>query len=128
MFDDLTEENILLYAVKCYENPNCIMDEFNDDYRKIRYVKRLLQKYRKNKLIKERLVLNHLIILQNVFGPEGSTRLLFFYINEKDHSSLKTFLLFVSSMPEMIRGIRGKDLVSSDILVDLDLAKILRKI
>lgn len=128
MFDDLTEDNVLLYAVKCYEKPNCIMDEFNDDYKRIRYVKRLLQKYRKSKLIKERLVLNHLIILQNVFGPEASTRLLFFYINEKDHSSLKTFLLFLSTMPEIIRGIKGRDLVSSDIQVDLDLAKILRKI
>jgi hypothetical protein len=128
MFDDLTEENVLLYAVKCYEKPNCIMDEFNEDYRRIRYVKRLLQRYRKNKEIKERLVLNHLVILQNVFGPEASTRLLFYHINDRDHGPLKTFLLFLSSMPDVIRGIRGQDLISNDIQVDLDIAKILRKI
>lgn len=128
MFNDLTENNIVLYAVKCYEKPNCIMDEFSEDYRRIRYIKRLLQKYRKHREIKERLVLNHLIVLQNVFGPEACTRLLFFYIDEKDYSTLKTFLIFISSMPEVVVGIRGRDIASSDIQVDLELAKVLRKV
>lgn len=128
MFNDLTENNIVLYAVKCYEKPNCIIDEFNEDYRRIRYVKRLLQRYRKHKEIKERLVLNHLIVLQNVFGPEACTRLLFYYIDEKDYSTLKTFLIFISSMPEVVVGIRGRDIASSDIQVDLELAKVLRKV
>jgi uncharacterized protein (DUF1499 family) len=59
MFDDLTESNILLYAAKCYEKPNCIDSEFEEDYKKIRYIKRLLQKYRATGEIKERLLLNH---------------------------------------------------------------------
>ena len=64
MFDDLNDTNILLYAAKCYDKPNCIDSEFDEDYKKIRYIKRLLHRYRLTDSIKERLILNHLIILR----------------------------------------------------------------
>ena len=87
-FDDLNESNVLLYAAKCYDKPNCIQSEFDDDYRTFRYIKRLLHRYRITGEIKERLLVNHLILCQNVFGVEASTRMLFLKTTEKDWSAL----------------------------------------
>lgn len=128
MFDNLREDNILLYAAKCYDKPNCIRSEFEDDYKKIRYIKRLLQKYRCSGKIKERLILNHLVVLQNVFGIEASTRMLFFRIDQRDWSSLKTFLIYTSAMPTIVKGIDGRDIISSDIPVEQYIVSILRNL
>ena len=125
-FHDLNESNILLYAAKCYDKPNCIDSEFDEDYKKIRYIKRLLQRYRVTNEIKERLILNHLVIAQNVFGVEATTRMLFLRIDRKDYSALKTLLVYTSSMPKVVKGIRGEDILSSDIPIDFNLAGILR--
>lgn len=127
-FDDLTENNILLYAAKCYDKPQCVISEFDEDYKRIRYIKRLLQKYRKTREIKERLLLNHLVIIQNVFGVEASTRMLFFRIDRKDYPALKTFLIYTSAMPEIVRGIRGSHIISNDIPLDIYVINKLRKI
>jgi hypothetical protein len=128
MFDDLNDSNILLYAAKCYDSPTCLDSEFSEDYKRIRYIKRLLNRYRIQGEIKERLVLNHLVVAQNVFGITGSTRLLFFNINPKDYSALKTFLIYTSAMPNIVKGINGKDIISSDILLDEGLVDLLRKL
>jgi hypothetical protein len=128
MFDDLTEANILLYAAKCYDKPNCILSEFDEDYKRIRYIKRLIHRYRATGKIKERLILNHLVIAQNVFGIEATTRMLFFRLDSKDYSALKTFLIYTSAMPARIKGIRGKDIISSLIPLDEYLVSILRKV
>lgn len=128
MFDDLNEGNLLLYAAKCYDKPNCIDSEFEEDYKKIRYIKRLLQKFRILGEIKERLLLNHLVVAQNVFGVESTTRMLFLRIDQRDWSCLKTFLIYTSAMPDIVKGINGKDIISSDISVNLDLANSLRKL
>lgn len=128
MFHDLNESNVLLYAVKCYDKPNCIKSEFNEDYKTFRYIKRLLHRYRLTGNLKERLLLNHLILCQNVFGIEATTRILFLRINEKDYSSLKTLLVYTSAMPEVVKGIRGRDIRSSDILLDQVLVNILRSL
>lgn len=127
-FDDLNDSNVLLYAVKCYDKPNCIQSEFDDDYKKFRYIKRLLHRYRVTGEIKERLLLNHLILCQNVFGVEASTRILFLKINPKDYSAMKTFLLYTSAMPKIVKGIRGEDIVSSEIEIDARIASILRNL
>lgn len=127
-FDDLNESNVLLYAAKCYDKPNCIQSEFDDDYRTFRYIKRLLHRYRITGEIKERLLLNHLILCQNVFGVEATTRILFLKTSDKDWSALKTLLIYTSAMPNTIKGIREKDIISSEIPVDFKLADILRKI
>lgn len=127
-FDDLNDSNILLYAAKCYNKPNCIDSEFDEDYKRIRYIKRLLHRYRLNGVIKERLLLNHLVIIQNVFGIEPSTRMLFARVDSKDYSALKTFLIYTSAMPNIVKGIRGEDIISSDIPLDPKLIDTLRKI
>lgn len=127
-FDDLNESNVLLYAAKCYEKPNCIDSEFDEDYKRIRYIKRLLHRYRITGEIKERLLLNHLVITQNVFGVEASTRMLFLRIDKKDYSALKTFLIYTSAMPDVVRGIRSKNIRSSDIPLDLKIVDSLRNI
>jgi len=128
LFDELNEANVLLYAAKCYDKPNCIQSEFDEDYKTFRYIKRLLHRYRLTGEIKERLLLNHLILCQNVFGVEASTRILFLRINEKDYSALKTFLIFTSAMPTIVKSIRGNDIVSSDIPLDSKLVEILRNL
>ena len=128
MFDDLNESNVLLYAAKCYDKPNCIQSEFDEDYKKFRYIKRLLNRYRINGTIKENLLINHLICTQNVFGVEASTRILFFRIDKRDWAALKTILIFTSAMPKIVKGIRGKDIISSDIGLDANLVELLRKL
>jgi hypothetical protein len=128
LFDELNDSNVLLYAAKCYDKPNCIQSEFDDDYKTFRYIKRLLHRYRLTGEIKERLMLNHLILCQNVFGVEASTRILFLRISEKDYSALKTFLVCTSAMPNIIKGIDGEDIRSSDIQLDDKLVNILRNI
>ena len=127
-FDDLTNDNIMIYAVKAYDKPNCIMSEFKEDMKRFNYLKRLFKRYRKIGELREQLVLNHLVVICNVFGPEVATRLLFFKMSKDDYSALKTYLLFLSIMPEKIRGIKGHDIISSDIPVDKRIADILREI
>jgi hypothetical protein len=117
-----------MYAIKAYDKPNCIMSEFNDDMKRFNYLKRLFQRYRKYNELREQLVLNHLVILNNVFGPEVATRLLFYKMSKEDYSALKTYLLFLSCMPEKVRGIKGQEIISSEIPVDMQIAKTLREI
>jgi hypothetical protein len=127
-FDNLTSDNIMMYAIKAYDKPNCIMSEFSEDMKRFNYLKRLFRRYRKHNELRERLVLNHLVVLNNVFGPEIMTRLLFFEMSESDYPQLKTYLLFLSCMPEVVRGINGKDIISSSIEVDMEIANVLRTI
>lgn len=127
-FDNLTNENATLYAVKAYDKPNCIMSEFKEDMKRFNYLKKLFKRYKKYDEMREQLVLNHLIILNNVFGVEATTRLLFFKVPKEDYDILKTYLLFLSCMPERVRGIKGQDIISSDIPIDMKIADTLRQI
>jgi hypothetical protein len=128
MFDDLTEDNFIMYAMKAYNSPHCIMSEFESDLKRTKYLKRLFRRYKITKLLKERLILNHIILLYNVFNAEAATRILFFRTDEKDYDILKTFLIYLNYMPDKVKGINGKDIISSDILIDMNVAEILRKI
>jgi hypothetical protein len=128
MFDDLNEDNFMMYAVKCYTSPNCIMSEFEGDIKRTKYLKRLFRRYKVTKVLKERLILNHIILLNNVFGPEVTSRILFYRIDERDYDILKTFLLYLGIMPDVIWGINGKNIHSADVSVDMNIAEILRTI
>jgi hypothetical protein len=127
-FDDLNNENVMMYAMKAYDRPNCIMSEFKEDMKKFNYLKRLFRRYRKVGDLREQLVLNHLVVIYNVFGLEAATRILFFRMSKEDYPILKTYLLFLSCMPDKVRGIKGQDIISSDIPVDMEIAQFLRQI
>jgi hypothetical protein len=78
--------------------------------------------------MREQLVINHLVVLYNVFGPEVATRMLFFKMSKEDYSALKTYLIFLSIMPDRVKGIKGHDIVSSEIPVDQKVVDVLREI
>jgi hypothetical protein len=126
MIDNLCDDNFLIYAMKAYDKPNCIMSEFEEDLKRIKYIKRLIKRYRLTGELKERLILNHIIILANVFGTESAVRMLFFKIDREDYDILKTFLVFLNYMPKTIYGVKGKNIHSADIWVDIFVGKRLR--
>ena len=128
MFDNLNDDNFLLYAMKAYERPSAVMSEFEEDLKRIKYIKRLVKKYKVTGDLKERLILNHIIVLYNVFGPEATVRMLFYKFDEEDYDVLKTFLLFTSLMPSVVVGIKGRNIHSGDVTVDLFVGKRLRNI
>ena len=100
-FSELTPENINMFAMKHYDNPSCVDEaEFLDDMKRFRYLKRLFRKYDTAKELKSRLIINHIIVLSNVFGVDASTTLLFFKIDRQHWSILKTILVFLHHMPE----------------------------
>ena len=129
MFNDLTEDNYILYAMKYYDNPQCVSEQdFHNDLKILKYIKRLLNRYNKTGNIKERLMINHLIMLGNIFPIEVLNRILFLKLPEQYWSALKTFLIFLKYMPDNIKIINGKNIISSDIQVDLKIAEKLRNI
>ena len=128
MIDNLCDDNFLIFAMKAYDKPNCIMSEFEEDLKRIKYVKRLIRRYKITGELKERLILNHLIILANVFGVETAVKILFYKLDKEDYDILKTFLIFLNFMPQLIKGIKGINIHSGDITVDVFVAKKLRTI
>jgi hypothetical protein len=128
MIDDLNDDNFLIYAMKCYNAPHCIMSEFESDIKRTKYLKRLFRRYKITKSLKERLILNHIILLNNVFGPEPTARILFYKIDERDYDILKTFLSYLNIMPDMIYGIKGKNVSVAEVPIDVNVAEILRQI
>ena len=124
-FSELTNENYLMYALLHYDNPHCIdIKEYFEDVRKLKYIKRLFNRYKEDGVMKERLILNHLILFYNVFSNEAATRLLFFRVGKEHHSLLKTFLVFLNKMPEQVND----NLYSSDIQLDEKIIEILRNL
>ena len=102
-FVKLSDENYIMYAMKHYDNPECSnIQEFHEDMDRIKYLKRLLRKYKTTGILRERLILNHIIIFYNIFGIEAATRLLFSRIEEELHPYLKTFVVYLNSLPETI--------------------------
>ena len=128
MFDDLNEENFMMYAIKCYTSPHCIMSEFDGDIKRTKYLKRLFRRYKITKSLKERLIINHIILLNNVFGTEATARILFYKTDERDYDILKTFLSYLDIMPDFVYGINGKTILSSEIPLDVNVIEILGKI
>jgi hypothetical protein len=127
--DNLTDDTFLMYAIKHYNNPSCRgIQDFNDDLRRLRYIKRLLGRYRQTGVIKERLVINHLVVFFNVFGVEAATRMLFFKIKESLWPELKTFLVYLNYMPQVVIVSQGLRLPESEIPLDQVLVEILRKL
>ena len=99
-FDELNEDNFLLYAIKYYENPQAVTKEdFDRDLNHFKYIKRLLKRYKNTGQLKTHLLLNHFIILYNIFG-EATTPMLFFKIESDLWSAMKSFIIFLGRFPE----------------------------
>jgi len=128
-FADLTEENFLMFSMREYNNMQCTdIEEFYDDLKKVKYIKRLFNIYKNDGQLKERLILNHLITWYNVFPVRAGTRILFYKIEEHFWPMLKTFLIFLDRMPNKIEMIRGKEIKSTDIILDEGIVTRLRTI
>ena len=126
---ELNDDNFLIFAIKNYQNPSCTgMAELEDDLKRFKYLKRLLNRYEKTGEPNERLIINHLILLYNVFG-RATTEMLFYKLEEKYWSNLKTYLVFLNRMPleqvytQGLQVNKGVDTQLND-----ELIKILRKI
>jgi|TARA_X000001036_G_scaffold430816_1_gene464101 hypothetical protein len=120
MYKKITSENITMFAIKHYDNPHCENEkEFYDDMKRFKYIKRLLRKYKETSILKERLILNHIIILRNLFGPEACVTLLLYKIQQEYLSTLKSFLLYLNM-------IREDEL--SEIKEDIEILKALKEL
>jgi hypothetical protein len=101
LFDKLTSRNFELFASQHYNNPECCdVEEFKEDLTRFKYLKRLLRRYEQYDDLQERLILNHIIVLYNVFGIEAANRMMWFKVEPEHHSMLKTFLIFLNYLPE----------------------------
>ena len=101
VFDKLNRKNFKLYASQHYNNPECIdVNEFKEDVNRFKYVKRLLSRYEAHNDLQERLILNHLIVIYNVFGIVAANRMLWYKINENHWHYIKPFLVFLHYLPE----------------------------
>ena len=123
--DVLTEDNFLIYAAKNYDNPQCSStEEFYDDLKKFKYIKRLFNKYSDSGELKERLILNHIVVLINVFGPVPAVNLMFFRLEEY-LPYLKPFLILLDMLPESVT-VNQKLYITSDINMDSRIVERLR--
>ena len=126
----LDDSNFMLYAAANYDNPQCYdTDEFHDDLKRFKYLKRLFNKYRETNDLKERLIFNHLIVIYNVFGPISGTRMLFFKL-EGYYDLLKPFLMFMNHMPDVVFNIGSENIniKSVDLSMDQSIINVLRKL
>jgi len=130
MHEQLDETNFLLYSAKHYENPQCYDTlEFYDDLKRFKYLKRLFNIYVETGDLRERLILNHIIILYNIFGVIPTTRMLFFKLYDYKEL-LKPFLELLNYMPDKIIniGLKNTTIKNSDIISDKTIEDKLRKI
>jgi hypothetical protein len=99
----ITNSNFMQYAMGIYKNPSCAgINEFAEDLSRIKYIKRLIRRYKKTGEIREQLIINHFIILSNVFTVVGSARLLFFKIEPELYPEIKTFMVYLGILPKKI--------------------------
>lgn len=118
----------MLYAAHAYDKPNAVVSEFEADLSRVLYVKRLLTKYYTTKVLKDRLIMNHLVILYNVFGIEAASRLLFYKLDDRDREVVKPFLIYINALPEYVLGINGKNIKTSLIKLDSKVVECLRQL
>lgn len=130
MLDYIDDANFFLYCAKYYDNPHCHdMSEFYEDIKRIKYIKKLITRYTITGELKERLILNHLIVLNNVFGPTHLCRILFLKMN-RQLKYVKPFLIMLNILPERVYNVgkKGNILLTDEIEMDIKTIEILRKI
>ena len=125
MVEKLNENNFLLFAMNHYDNPQChSLEEFDEDLKKFLYLKKLITRYKKDNDLKERLILNHIIVLYNIFG-QNATRMLFYKVDKEYWDVLVTFLIYLGHMPDTLPEY---GIVISDIKLDEKVIAVLRKL
>jgi len=125
MNEKLNNDNFVRFAMNNYDNPQChSVDEFDEDLKRFLYLKKLFSRYRNSNELREKLIINHIIILYNLFG-DYTTRMLFFKIDEQDWNSLITFLVFLERMPESVDEF---GIITANRSLDEIIIKTLRKI
>lgn len=127
--EKLTSDNFVIYAAKHYDNPQCASDEeFIEDVKRIRYIKKLITRYEKFGELKERLILNHLIVLTNIFGPEHLCKMLYLKM-EKQMKFVKPFLILLNVLPKKIYNVGDKLVIDTDTIeLDSNIVNLLRVI
>jgi|TARA_B100001939_G_scaffold51641_1_gene40896 hypothetical protein len=119
-FDELNEDNYVMFAIKHYENPHAVtQDDFYEDLKRFKWIKRLLKRYQTTGILKSHLLINHFIILYNVFG-EAATPLLFFKIDRELWPVVKTFVVYLGRLPEYPRSTLHDIPIDTHCLEDLD--------
>lgn len=125
---DLNIKTINSFMISSYTNPQCVsIEEFEEDTKIPKYVKRLINRYVTSGDLKARLILNHIILFYNVFDNKSATRILFYRVDENHYSALKTFLVYLNCMPDTVDLIDGKNIVGSDIPICQEIADSLRR-
>jgi hypothetical protein len=129
MFDKLNDSNFIMYAMKHYDNPQCCsIDEFNEDINRFKYIKKLITRYVETGDLKERLILNHLIVLNNVFGAGPLVRMIFLKL-DKHLMYIKPFLILLSILPTRVYGIRNEKVIETDAIpMDPTIIEVLRNL
>ena len=115
MYETINAENVVMYAIRHYNNPHCEGEkEFEDDLKRFKYIKRLLRKYHDNNILKERLLLNHLIVLNNVFGADAGSTLLLFKLETSLWKYVKPFMELLNILPDgELKDIKNDEKVES---------------
>lgn len=129
IFENLTDENFLIYCAKHYDNPQChSTEEFMEDLKRIKYIKKLVTRYEESGDLKERLILNHITILSNVFGAEHLSRILYLKMKPQ-YKYIKPFLVLLNIMPERLLNVKNEKLIDTDTIpMDETIIKQLRKL
>lgn len=128
LYKNLDDSNINNYCIKYYNNPQCIsISDYNDDIRRFKYIKRLINQFENNGTIKIRLLLNHIITIYNLFDRTAATRILFFKINELHWPIIKPILMYLNLLPEYVYGINNQDIKTSEIPLNEKIIGLLRE-
>jgi hypothetical protein len=129
MHEKLTDKNFLIYAARHYDNPQChSTEEFLEDLKRIKYIKKLLTRYTENGDLKERLILNHLTILCNLFGPEHLVRILYLKMKPQ-FMYIKPFLVMLNILPEKIYDVKNENVIDTDLIsMDENIIRVLRAV
>ena len=129
MPENLNDANFLIYAAKHYDNPQChTTEEFIEDLKRIKYIKKLITRYINNGELKDRLILNHLIILSNVFPPDVLCRILYLKMKSQ-FGYIKPFLILLNVMPEVLYNVKDEAIIKLDMIpMDERIIESLRKI
>lgn len=124
---DLNDNNYDILVAKFYHGKYWTTEDLEADLKRIKYIKRLIGKYIKRRQLNHRLILNHIIVLINVFGIEFATKLLFFKLGSEHYPAIKTFLLYLDQLPEYLMTVNGQTINTRLIPVDLYIAERLRE-